>query len=74
MVKDLSMIDTEKRIDELEIRMAHQDKSIGDLNDVITAQWKKLEMLERQMRRLGEEMEAMDGGDGPAANQKPPHY
>ncbi len=68
------MTTTEQRLDELEIRIAHQDKTIGDLNDVITAQWKKLEFLERQLRRLGEELQAMDAGDAPAANQKPPHY
>jgi SlyX protein len=62
------------RINDLEIRIAHQDKTIAELNDVITAQWKKLEMIERQLRRLGEELEAMDQGEGPAANQKPPHY
>jgi SlyX protein len=64
----------EQRIEDLEVRMAHQDKTIAELNDVITSQWKKLEMIERQLRRLGEELEAMDGGEGPAANQKPPHY
>jgi SlyX protein len=68
------MTKLELRIDELEIRMMHQDKAIADLNEVITAQWKQLEMLERQMRRLSEELEAMETGDAPAANQKPPHY
>jgi SlyX protein len=64
----------ETRIDELEIRVAHQDRSIGELNDVITSQWKQLEMLERQLRRFGEELQAMDSRDAPATNQKPPHY
>jgi SlyX protein len=64
----------EHRINELEIRVAHQDKTISELNDVITSQWKQLETLERQMRRFGEELQAMESGDGPAANQKPPHY
>jgi SlyX protein len=64
----------DERMNELEIRIAHQDKSITDLNEMITAQWKKIEALERQLRRLGEELEAMDSGEGPAANQKPPHY
>jgi SlyX protein len=68
------MTSTENRVDELEIRIAHQDKIIADLNDIVTSQWKKLEMLERQLRRLGEELEAMDSQDAPAANQKPPHY
>ncbi len=64
----------EIRIDELEMRVAHQDKTIGELNDVITAQWKQLEAMERQLRRFGEELEALDAMEGPAANQKPPHY
>jgi SlyX protein len=74
VVKERGMTTTEQRIDELEMRVAHQDQIISELNDVITAQWKKIELLERQLRRLGEELEAMDGGEGPAANQKPPHY
>jgi SlyX protein len=61
------------RIEELETRVAHQEKTIGELNDVITAQWRKMEAIEFQLRRLGEEMQTMDAGDGPV-NQKPPHY
>jgi SlyX protein len=64
---------SESRIQELETRVAHQEKTIADLNDVITAQWRKMEAIEFQLRRLGEEMQTMDGGDQPA-NQKPPHY
>lgn len=67
------MAKIENRIDELEIRIAHQDRTIADLSDMITAQWKKIEMLERQLRRLGEELESMESGAAPA-NQKPPHY
>jgi SlyX protein len=63
----------ETRLNDLEIRVEHQDQTIAELNDVITAQWKKLDALERQMQRLGEELEAMDAGEIPA-NQKPPHY
>lgn len=63
---------TDTRIDELEMRMAHQDQTIADLNDVITAQWKKIEALERQLRRLDEELQAMDATDVPVT--KPPHY
>lgn len=63
----------ESRIDELEMRAAHSEKTISELNDVITAQWKKIEALERQLRRLGEEVAALDAGDDPA-QQKPPHY
>ncbi len=68
------MTTLEHRLDALEMRMAYQDKTIGELNDVITAQWKQLEAMERQLRRFGEELEALDATEGPAANQKPPHY
>lgn len=67
------MTTTDIRINDLEIRMAHQDQTIADLNEVITAQWKKLDALERQLKRLGEELETMDQTEAPA-NQKPPHY
>ncbi len=67
------MTHAEKRIDELEMRVAHQEKTIGELNDMITAQWKKMEIIERQLRRLGEELQAMEPNDGPT-HQKPPHY
>ena len=63
----------EQRIDQLEIRVAHQDQTIAELNEVITAQWKKVEMLERQLRRLGDEFEALETPEAPAS-QKPPHY
>jgi SlyX protein len=68
------MTTTETRIDELEMRVAHQDKTIAELNDVITEQWKKMEAIERQLRRFGEELEALESNEGPTANQKPPHY
>lgn len=67
------MSDVATRIDDLETRVAHQEKTISDLNDVITAQWRKMEALEFQLRRLGEEMQTMDGGES-SVNQKPPHY
>ncbi len=62
-----------ERITELEIRMEHQDKLIADLNDVITDQWKKLDMLERQLKRLGEDIESLQPAEA-TGNQKPPHY
>jgi SlyX protein len=67
------MNDVAKRIDDLETRVAHQEKTIGELNDVITAQWRKMEAIEFQLRRLGEEMQSLDSGAG-AVDKPPPHY
>ena len=49
----------ENRIDELEMRLSHQEKTIAELNDVITAQWQKTDKLERQLQRFDEELEAL---------------
>ena len=64
----------ELRLLDLEVRVAHHEKTIGELNDVITAQWKKIEIMERQLRLMAEEMEGLSTLEAPAANQKPPHY
>lgn len=63
----------EQRLDDLEMRIAYQDKTIADLNEMITAQWKKIERLERQLQRIDEEVQSLDGREAPP-NQKPPHY
>jgi len=67
------MSDLTERIDGLEIRIAHQDRTISELNDVITEQWSRIEILERQIMRLREEMQNMTPArEGP--EPPPPHY
>jgi len=60
------------RITELELRVAHQDKALGELNDVVLAQWKRIEALERQLARMSEDMQNQD--QGPVPVDRPPHY
>jgi SlyX protein len=62
------------RIDALEARVAHQDRTIEDLNETITRQWKEIDSLTRQVVRLGDQLQevrerAPDGPEPP-----PPHY
>ncbi len=45
------------RIDTLEARVAHQDRMLEELNVTITAQWKQIESLTRQIARLGDQMQ-----------------
>jgi SlyX protein len=68
------MTTTEARFENLETRLAHQEKTIGELSDVVTTQWRKIEALEFQLRRFGEELQSIDAGGDPSANQRPPHY
>ena len=67
---------TSSRLDELEMRVVHQDQTIEDLNAAITAQWKLIERLERQMARLAERVADAEQSGGPAApaDRPPPHY
>lgn len=70
------MTDDPSRIDELEIRIAHQDQTIEDLNAAVTAQWKLIDRLERKIALLDERLlEAEQAvGQAPAIDRPPPHY
>lgn len=61
------------RLDALEIRIAHQDHVIAELNETVTAQWKKIDALERELKMLREEVR----NAYPARTEPeppPPHY
>ena len=61
------------RLDDLEVRIAHQDHMTAELNEVITAQWAKITVLERQLAHLREEVQnSAPQRDGP--EPPPPHY
>lgn len=61
------------RLETLEAHSAHQDRLIAELNDVITAQWRKIDTLERHIARLRDEIRnAGDPRDTP--EPPPPHY
>jgi SlyX protein len=64
------------RIDELEMRVAHQDQTIEDLNAAVTAQWKLIDKLERQLSRLAERVtdSELSAGEATPVNRPPPHY
>ena len=64
---------SDSRLDELEIRFAHQEKLLVELNDIVAAQWKKIDALENQNRRLREDFQNMDLGSK-APEPPPPHY
>ncbi|MFC7664492.1 MULTISPECIES: SlyX family protein [Methylorubrum] len=64
-----------ERLARLEIRLTEQEAVIDDLNATITAQWKVIDRLTRQLSRLQEQVEesafrTASGGPEPP----PPHY
>lgn len=63
------------RIDALEMRLTEQDAVIDDLNATITAQWRQIDALARQVAKLVEEVEEAGQRSGTNAPEPPPpHY
>ena len=63
-----------ERIDALEMRLAFQDETIETLNQAITAQWKQIDALTRQIRQLNERLQEAEANAPGPANEPPPHY
>jgi SlyX protein len=67
------MTDLAARLDTLEAHFAHQDRVITELNEVVTAQWRKIERLERQVLHLRDALQSQ-GPSRDAPEPPPPHY
>ncbi|UVO27491.1 SlyX family protein [Bradyrhizobium arachidis] len=63
-----------ERIDRLETRLAYQDETIEQLNQTITAQWKQIDVLTRQVAQLSERLQEAEANAPGPANERPPHY
>ncbi len=61
------------RIEDLEVRIAHHENSIAELNEIVTRQWTTIDLMQRQLAQLREEIcnvaPAREGEEPP-----PPHY
>jgi SlyX protein len=62
------------RIDALESRLMYQDQTIEQLNLTITAQWKQIDALTRQLAALTERLQEAEANAPAPANERPPHY
>jgi SlyX protein len=67
---------SEERFVDLEMRLAHQDQMLLELNEVVTDQQAKIMQLEELYRTLVDRVrslgESLPGGD--PADERPPHY
>jgi SlyX protein len=67
----------EQRIIELETRLAYQEHTLAELNDVVIDQQQQLTQLRRVLETMTSRLEAVaDAMPGPATaqNERPPHY
>lgn len=70
----MSNTDTSLRIAELEHRITEQERTIADLSEMVVAQWKKIDLLERRFKELKDEFEASTELADKKPEPPPPHY
>lgn len=66
----------EQSVIDLEMRIAHQDLLLEQLNDIVYKQQTKMDQLEAALIQLAKRVSQTGGATpdiGPA-NEKPPHY
>jgi len=59
------------RLTDLEIRYSHLERQFADLSDIVFAQQKTIEALERELAKI--RVRLREVGD-PVVDEKPPHY
>jgi SlyX protein len=64
------------RLDQIEIKLAHLERALIDLNDAVVRQQREIELLTARNRQLKDQLEVLEAAAGPSAEgfEKPPHY
>jgi SlyX protein len=66
----------EERIDDLELRFMHQEKTINDLNETVCRQEVAIARLERELGRMREQFQTLSPSINRTSDEEepPPHY
>jgi uncharacterized coiled-coil protein SlyX len=64
------------RLDQIEIKLAHLERAVAELNDVVIRHQREIELLTARNRQLKQQLEQLESGGGASAEEfeKPPHY
>lgn len=63
------------RLEALEIRAAHQDRAIEELNEVIAGQWREIDRLKRLLAQIDDQIAAVEQlARNGTKEPPPPHY
>lgn len=65
-----------ERIEAIEIKLAHLERAIAEISDVVARQQKEIERALDRNQRLTDKLAALesDFGVSATADEKPPHY
>lgn len=63
-----------ERLGTIEARIAHQDRTIEELNTVVTQQWTTIEHLRRRLDAMEEQVRSGGYIADPSMEKPPPHY
>ena len=64
------------RVDAIEEKLAHLERAVAELSDVVARQQKELDRALDRNQRLMDKVAALESDFGPSAtgHEKPPHY
>ncbi len=66
---------SEERLVDIEIKLAHQEQLVSELNDVVTQQQAKIMQLEELSNSLIQRVRSLgESGAEPEQDERPPHY
>jgi len=70
------MSNTDKRLDDLELHLAHQEKQLEELSKIVTKQWKLIDRLTQHLGLLNDRMKEIEDSadDVKRPEPPPPHY
>lgn len=78
--------ETDQKINNMEIMLAHQDRQIQELNDLVAKQWEEIDALKIYVRATKSKLDELENNIGEAGDDnglsvsdvaeknKPPHY
>jgi SlyX protein len=64
------------RLDAIEEKLAHLERAVSELSDVVARQQKELDLALERNQRLLDKLAVVESELGPSAtvHEKPPHY
>ncbi len=67
--------DLEDLLTDLQTRLAFQDETINELNDVVTDQQQQIDRLREELRIFSDKLKTLEESvDTAPQDEKPPHY